>query len=117
LRYLSRIGWGWQVAADFEPRNDEKSPGEPQKGAIFRVDFGLPTPGDGSCAGESVGRGGKIDGNLSFGTALPKLRPPFAGFVLALACSSGFGFARDKRGIGVELKGKKRRTRDLAEEL
>lgn len=88
----------------------------PQKGAIFRGDSGLPTPGDGSCTGESLGRGGKIDGNLSFGAALPKLLL-LCLFCACFRCSTSFSFARDKRGIAVELKGKKRRRRDLGKEL
>lgn len=46
-------------AAALEPRNDEKSQEEAQKGAIFRGDCEPPTPACGSRAGESVGRGVK----------------------------------------------------------
>jgi hypothetical protein len=83
------------------PRNDEKSPEEAQKGAIFRGDCEPPTPAGGSRAGESAGRWGKIEGNPSFGTSGAL---PFGGAVLAFAALS---FARDKRGIAVELKGKR----------
>jgi hypothetical protein len=86
-----------------EPRNDEKSPEEAQKGAIFPGDCEPPTPACGSRAGESVGRGGKIDGNGE-SELWHKRRPSFGGAVLAFAA---LGLARDKRGIAVELKGKR----------